>query len=61
MCNTLSNNFIKMDLETKSIEGTLVPYCVSLLCILIGWKKSTFFYITDFNSSDEIMNASIFL
>jgi len=31
MCNTLSNNFIKMVLETKSIEGTLVPYCVSLL------------------------------
>jgi GDP-D-mannose dehydratase len=29
-CKSLSENFITMDLETKSIEGVLEPYCVSI-------------------------------
>lgn len=29
-CKSLSENFITMDLETKSVEGVLEPYCVSI-------------------------------
>jgi hypothetical protein len=52
----LSDKFITMDLETKSIEGVLEPYCVSLF----DGKKSFSFYITDYeNSSDLMLKASI--
>jgi len=44
-----------MDLETKNIEGTLIPYCVSIY----DGKKAYSFYITDYKSSDDMLNASI--
>jgi len=54
--NSLSSNFITMDLETKSINGVLEPYCVSIF----DGKKAYSFYITDYNgSSDLMMKASI--
>jgi len=39
-----------MDLETKNISGTLVPYCVSIF----DGKKAYSFYITDYNGSSDL-------
>jgi len=45
-----------MDLETKNINGVLVPYCVSIF----DGKKADSFYITDYdNSSDLMMKAAL--
>ena len=54
-CKRLTYNFITMDLETKSIFGTLVPYCVSIF----DGTKSYSFYITDYSSSEEMLKASL--
>lgn len=54
-CKSLSENFITMDLETKTIDDILVPYCVSIF----DGKKAYSFYITDFSSSDDMLKASI--
>jgi hypothetical protein len=54
-CKSLTENFITMDLETKSIEGILVPYCVSIF----DGKNSYSFYITDYESSEEMLKDSI--
>ena len=54
-CKSLSENFITMDLETKSIEGVLEPYCVSIF----DGKTSKSFYITDYSSSNEMLKASV--
>ena len=57
-CDSVNTNFITMDLETKSINGILEPYCI---CIFDG-KNSFSFYITDFTSSEEMVkNALKFL
>jgi len=52
---SLSKNFITMDLETKNINGVLVPYCVSIF----DGKVPKSFYITDYKSSSEMLKASI--
>jgi hypothetical protein len=44
-----------MDIETKSINEKLVPYCVSVF----DGKKAYSFYITDYNSSNSMLRASI--
>lgn len=49
------SNFITMDLETKAIEGKLIPYCVS---IFNGTSVSSF-YITYFNNSNEMLENAI--
>ena len=54
-CKSLTKNFITMDLETKSINGNLIPYCVSIF----EGKKAYSFYIDEFNSSEEKLKASI--
>jgi len=54
--NSLSNNFITMDLETKNIKGVLEPYCVSIF----DGKVSYSFYITNYeNSPDLMMKAAL--
>jgi len=52
---SLTKSFITMDLETKDINGTLVPYCVSIF----DGKEANSFYITDYKSSDDMLEASI--
>lgn len=52
---SLTENFITMDLETKNINGNLTPYCVSIY----DGKKAYSFYITDYNSSSEMLKASV--
>jgi hypothetical protein len=54
-CKALTQNFITMDLETKTIKGSLVPYCVSIY----DGKTPKYFYITDYNSSDEMLKYTI--
>jgi len=54
-CKKVSYQFITMDLETKSINGNLIPYCVSIF----DGKISYSFYITDYKSSDEMLKASV--
>jgi hypothetical protein len=44
-----------MDLETKNINGNLIPYCVSIF----DGKKAHSFYITDFKSSEDMLKASV--
>ena len=44
-----------MDLETKNINGILIPYCVSIF----DGNKAYSFYITEYASSDEMLKASI--
>jgi hypothetical protein len=44
-----------MDLETKEINGTLVPYCVSIF----DGDQAYSFYVTDYKSSDEMLKASL--
>ena len=50
-----SNKFMTMDLETKNLNGTLTPICVS---IYDGKIKSSFF-ISEYINSDEMLKASI--
>jgi hypothetical protein len=47
--------FITMDLETKSINGVLTPYCVSIF----NGKTVSSFYITDFKDSKELLENSV--
>lgn len=54
-CKKVSYQFITMDLETKDINGNLIPYCVSIF----DGKNSHSFFITDYKSSDEMLKASL--
>jgi len=42
-----------MDLETKCVEGKLIPYYVSIF----DGKKAYSFYIDEFNSSEEMLKG----
>ncbi len=54
-CKTFKYKFITMDLETKEINGTLIPYCVSIF----DGDQAYSFYITDYESSDEMLKTSL--
>jgi hypothetical protein len=47
--------FMIMDLETKDINGILIPYCVSIF----DGSKAYSFYITDYKSFDEMLKESV--
>lgn len=51
----LNNKFLTMDLETRTINNILKPYCVS---IFDGKIKSSFF-LDDFNSTDSMLSESV--
>jgi hypothetical protein len=55
ICKTFKYKFITMDLETKDIDGILIPYCVSIF----DGEKAYSFYITDYDSSDEMLKSSL--
>jgi hypothetical protein len=54
-CKELTNKFLTLDLETRTIDGILSPYCVG---IFDGDKKSSF-YLSDFKTPDVMMKAAI--
>lgn len=47
--------FITLDIETRSIDGVLTPYCISLYDGIKSWS----FYATDFSESDEMLRVAI--
>lgn len=50
------NNIITLDIETRTIEGSMIPYCI---CLFDG-KDSYSFYITDYNYSvDDMLSDAI--
>jgi hypothetical protein len=54
-CKGLTRNYITMDLETKCINGNLIPYCVSIF----DGNKTYSFYIDEYDSSENMLRASI--
>jgi hypothetical protein len=57
---SLSKNFITMDLETRTINGVMTSYCVSIY----DGKTSKSFYLSDFsqggtNTEQDMLRASI--
>lgn len=54
-CESYIPQILTMDLETKEIDGTMVAYCASIY----DGEEAFSFYITDYNSSKEMLKASI--
>ena len=44
-----NDNFLTMDLETRTIENKMIPYCVSIF----DGKNKKSFYLSDFNNNSE--------
>lgn len=51
----ISTNFLTMDLETRTLDGIMTPYSISIY----DGKKATFFYLSDFNNANEMMISAI--
>jgi hypothetical protein len=51
----LSNNFLTFDIETRKINGVHKPYCISFYDGKDAWS----FFLSDFNSIDDMMNTAI--
>ena len=49
------NKFITLDIETRTIDGVFVPYCI---CLYDG-KKPTSFYSTDYSSYEDMLKSAI--
>jgi hypothetical protein len=54
-CKKLVDKFLTLDLETRTIDGVLSPYCVG---IFDGNKKSSF-YLSDYKTPDVMMKSAI--
>jgi DNA polymerase type B, organellar and viral len=50
-----NNKIITMDLETRTINGDIIPYCV---CLYDGINKY-YFYLSDYKDSDDMLKESI--
>lgn len=50
-----TQDFITMDLETRNINGTMIPYCVSIY----DGKNVVSFYLNDYKDSNEMLKNSI--
>jgi len=51
----ISKNFVTMDLETRTINGVMTPYSVSIYDDI----KFTSFYLSDFESPDLMLKSSL--
>ena len=49
------NKFITLDIETRTIDGVFIPYCI---CIYDG-QKPTSFYSTDYSSYEDMLKSAI--
>ena len=54
-CNKINRNFITLDIETRESNGNLSPYCISLFDGKISWS----FYLSDYNSIDDMMKSAL--
>ena len=50
-----SKKFLTMDLETRTIDGIMSPYAISIY----DGNKTTPFYLLDFTNPDEMLKAAI--
>lgn len=50
-----SDKFITMDLETRTIKGEMIPFCVSLF----DGVNLASFYLSDYNNSNEMLISSV--
>ena len=51
----INNQFITMDLETRTIDGIMIPYAVSIY----DGKEVNSFYLLDFNDPDGMLTTTI--
>jgi hypothetical protein len=51
----ITNKFLTLDIETRTLNGIMTPYCVS---IFNGLEKVSF-YLTDYINSDLMLEAAI--
>ena len=51
----LTNRFITLDIETRTINGELIPYC---LCYYDGVKEKSF-YLSDYKDSTTMLTEAI--
>ena len=49
------NKFITLDIETRTIDGVFIPYCI---CLYDG-QKPTSFYSTDYSSYEDMLKSAI--
>lgn len=55
IAKTLINKYITLDIETRTINNQVIPYCISLFDGTTAWS----YYLTDFNNSDLMLQAAI--
>jgi hypothetical protein len=53
--NKISNKFLTLDLETRTIDNIITPYCVSIY----DGTKATSFYLSDYSNPEEMMKMAI--
>ena len=51
----ISNKFITLDLETRTIDGIMTPYALSIY----DGKEKISFYLSDYSSSENMLVAAI--
>lgn len=51
----ISNKFLTLDLETRTIDNIITPYCVSIY----DGTKATSFYLSDYSNPEEMMKMAI--
>jgi hypothetical protein len=52
----INNKILTMDLKTRTIEGIMIPYCISTYD---GKRQATSFYLSDYKDSDEMLTSAI--
>jgi hypothetical protein len=55
--SSISKNFLTMDLETRTINGVMTPYCVSIYDCMRSQPIS--FYLSDFNNANDLLKSSL--
>jgi DNA polymerase type B, organellar and viral len=51
----ISKKFLTMDLKTRTIDGIMTPYCISIY----DGKKAISFYLSDFNNANDLLKSSL--
>ena len=51
----MTNKFITLDIETRTIDNVFIPYCISYF----DGKKTFSFYLNDFKDSDDMLTTCI--
>lgn len=57
---SVSSKFVTMDLETRTLNGKMIPYCVSYYSEEEGSERVISFYLGDYISSDEMLKEALY-